>query len=195
MDVRTVSLLANTPVRFRVPHRFFMLTRTSAALEVRKLAPNTLSQVGEIGRDVEAPYKYFPLNPSDESERWGGFELLSTVAQDVRIAVSDSAGDYARFGTLVELDPGATLQTVADVTAIGAGANVSLVAANATRRAVHITSLAANTTNLRIGDTNTTTTRGLQLAPGMTLTLNTRAQVFGRSESGTCSVSVLEELA
>jgi hypothetical protein len=196
VDVRTITLTANVPARFRVPHRFFMLTQTGAALEVRKLAAGTLSLVGEIGRDVEAGYKYFPVNPADDSERWGGFELLSTSTQDVTVAVSDSAGDYARLVQVFEVDPGNSLATAADVATIGNAANVSIVAANATRRAVHVTALASNTVNLRVGDTNITTSRGLQLQPGMTLTLNTRAELFARAESGSNQgVSILEELA
>jgi hypothetical protein len=197
VDVRPITLVANVPNRQRIPHRFFMLIETGAALEVRKLERLSLAVTGEVGRNVEAGYKYFPVNPADDSERWGGFELLSTVSQDVTVAISDSAGDYARLVQVFEVDPGNTLGTAADVATIGDAANVSVVAANATRRAVHVTALGSNTVNLRVGDTNITGSRGLQLQPGMTLTLNTRAQVFARAEAGGSNqgVSILEELA
>jgi hypothetical protein len=197
MDVRTITLAANTPYRAEIPFRFFMLIRTGAALQVTFLASGSRSPIGEIGRDVEAGYKRFPINPSDEGERWGGFILTSTTAQDVTVGVSDSAGDYNRLVQVFELDPGDTLNTAADVATIGDAANVSVIAANASRRVVHITALASNTVNLRIGDTNITGARGLQLQPGMTLSINTRAQIFARAEAGGTNqgVSIAEEVA
>lgn len=194
MDVRTIELTAGVPVRQRIPHRFFMLISTGAALQVSKLAHGTLSLTGEVGRNVEAGFKYFPLNPANESERWGGYELLSAFDQSVAVAVSDFAGDYARLVQVFELNPGATLASVADVTTIGAAA-VLLTAASATVKRVHVKALLANTAPIRVGDNAITAARGLELQPGEGVTIQTAGAVYAirASGAGDQSASMLQE--
>lgn len=87
------------------------------------------------------------------------------------------------------------LLTAADQ-ATAAGSNTSIAAANANRRQIIIQNVDA-TDAVRIGDTNITTTRGLRLAAGESVTLGDTdllltEQIFARAEANTPSVAVTE---
>lgn len=194
MDVRTIELTAGVPARFHEPFRFFMLVEAAAAIDVEFLSPKSLSKTGEKGRSVQAGYKKFPLDPTDPSREWGGFVLLSAGSQSVRVGTSADAGDYGNFTQNVLAAISDSLTSTADVTNI-AGSAVQLLAANTGRRKVHVTALESNDAKLRVGDSAITTTRGLPLAPGLTLTLETTAAVYAIRESGSSNLgaALLEE--
>lgn len=81
------------------------------------------------------------------------------------------------------------LNSVADVT-LTAATQIAIIAANTSRRGVIITNIGANVA--RIGDaTNTSATRGAQLLPAQSITLETLDAIDGFSAAGS-SVSVLE---
>ncbi len=194
MDVGPYLLTANVPSRLAIPFRFFMLVEASAPISVEFLARGSLSKTGEVGRSVEAGYKKFPLDPTDVNARWGGVVLTSTSTQTVRIGFSDDAGDYGNFVQNVLAAISDALTSTPDVTTI-AGTALEIKAANAGRRKIHVTAHTDNDSALRIGDSAITTSRGLRLGAGLTLTLETTAAVYAIRESGSNnqSVSILEE--
>lgn len=108
----------------------------------------------------------------------GNVEIVNPIAgvQDVEITKSDS------------------LSTAADVS-LGAGATSQVIAANAGRRELLVTNLAANVETLRVGDSNAGAARGLEVAPGQTITMHTTAAVHAYNPGGSAqSVGVLEVL-
>lgn len=179
MDVRDIVLTANTPARQAIPHRFFMLIEAASPVELRKLSVGSLSYSGERGRSVEAGYKYFPLDATDPRERWGGFELESTVTQTVRVGVSDSAGDYARLVQLFEQELADGLDDVADVTVSNTA--VQLLPSNANRTKAIITNSSAEP--MRVGKQATVATnRGVRVDGGQSITLHTKAAIYAIRE-------------
>jgi len=70
----------------------------------------------------------------------------------------------------------AAIQTTAD-TSVSAGATTEIIAANSSRKTVVIENLdAANT--VRWGDSNAGASRGLRIAPGVPVSIDTRAGVY-----------------
>lgn len=84
------------------------------------------------------------------------------------------------------------IATVADV-ALAAGVATQIVAANVARRAVVVKNLAGNLQTMRIGDAVAGAARGLELAPGETISIDSGAAVYGYNPGGAAeSVSVME---
>ncbi len=84
------------------------------------------------------------------------------------------------------------IATVADV-ALAAGAATQIVAANAGRRAVIVKNLATNLQTMRIGDAAVGAARGVELAPGEAIVIDSGAAIYGYNPGGAAeSVSVLE---
>jgi hypothetical protein len=191
VDVRSITLAPNEPVRQQIPFRFFMLLETGAPLEVRFLAAASLSKTGEVGRAVEAGYKKWPLNPADERERWGGYELVSTVLQTVRVGVSESQADYARLVQVFELELAADFATQDDEAVTTTAAEV--IAANADRTKL-IVQHVGGAGVVRLGDDQITDTRGGQLRPNGAYTVHAKGALYARTESGTATLAFLEEV-
>ena len=70
------------------------------------------------------------------------------------------------------------IATVADVVVVAAAAAAVCLAANANRMSTLITSLQANTQVVRIGDSNTGAARGIELAPGESVEIDTTAPIY-----------------
>lgn len=84
-----------------------------------------------------------------------------------------------------------TLTTAADEAL--STASEQIFAANTARKHAIIQNLeAAGGNNVRVGDSNVTTTRGIRLAPGESVTLETTAAIHAIAEAGTPSVSRVE---
>ena len=191
MDVRTIELTANDRIPVKTPGRFFMLITADSPVTVR--FKRAFSTFREVARDVEAGYQSFPGDWRDEDDRFDGVEITSAVAQTVTIGISDRAADYRRVVGVFQIQQPNTITTTADVTVTGAATGVQVVAANANRRKLIIQNVHASE-NVRVGDSNITSTRGIRLVPGASITLDTTAEVRAIREGGVDStVSVLEE--
>ena len=76
----------------------------------------------------------------------------------------------------------------------GGGAPTQLVAANLNRISVTLQADKANDQNVRIGDSNASITRGIQLAAGEAITINSTAAVYGIEEAvGVNLINIIEE--
>ena len=84
----------------------------------------------------------------------------------------------------VTLSKATVLGTIADVTVVAGAAAAQVVPTNADAVSVGICSLQANTQNIRIGDTNTGAARGIEIAPGETIVLDTTAPIFAYTAAG-----------
>ncbi len=69
------------------------------------------------------------------------------------------------------------LQTTADQT-VNSNSSGLIVAANNDRKEVIISNLADNGGKMRIGDSNVSSTRGVELSPGQSITLTTTAAIY-----------------
>jgi hypothetical protein len=78
----------------------------------------------------------------------------------------------------INITKASVLDTIADV-ALGATATTQILAANAARRITLITNLSANIQTFRIGDAATGAARGVELAPGESVSLETTEAIYG----------------
>jgi hypothetical protein len=132
---------------------------------------------------------------SDDGER-GGQDVRAflyavddaTPAQAVRLRAS-AAGSLITSAGAAQAPP--TLTTAADVI-LGTIAPSSLFAQNNDRVQAIIQSLATNTDQVRIGENQINSTRGIELSPGDSVTLATTAQIFGRAVTGAPQVTRTE---
>ncbi len=84
----------------------------------------------------------------------------------------------------IQSSPKATaLNTAANVT-LAVGATTQIVGSLSTRLSVIITNLATNTQTFRIGDANAGASRGIELAPGESIEIETTAAVYGYNPGG-----------
>lgn len=97
------------------------------------------------------------------------------------------SGEAGKWSNLDISTPG-TLVTTADVT-LTAATKVTILAANSDRREALIQVDAAT----RIGDTNTGAARGVEVAAGGSIILDTTAEIFGYcAAGGTATVTEIE---
>ena len=189
MDVRSIALSAGVPTRITVPGRFFILVETGEALDVQFERRN--GRLGQVGRDVEAGFKVFPGDWSDPRDfNFDAVVLTSTNAQTIRYGISAFAADYAATLGVVQIQQPNSGATAIDATA-GVASSV-IAAANASRRKIHIQNVGAN--NARVAPGTVTATRGVQLAPGQSVTFETTAAINAIREGGSdTTLSITEE--
>ena len=188
MRVESQTLVANQRTQFRIPGRFFLLIQASTGIDVEFRRNKSLLR--EKATDVVGGYKSFPGDWSDPDDNtFDEFDLTSAIGQTIIYGVSESAGDYSFLRTLVQIEQPNTIVTVVDITV--AGVVVTLAAANAGRREVHIQNVGAG--NIRVGDTNVAAARGIQLTPGQAVTLTTTAEIRAIREAVNSTASVTEE--
>lgn len=163
MEVRKVALAAGVPVRIDTPGRFFMLTDTSAPLDVEFIKSQSLTR--EKASEVEEGYQSKPdptLGP-EVDQSFDGIRLTSPTAQTVQYAISARSGDYTKIGINVEIEQPNTIRTVADITVSTTA--VVVLAADSNRKHGTIRNTSAN--NIRLGDqANVAAGRGYQLRGG-----------------------------
>lgn len=188
MEVRSYDLSAGVNHRFDRAAKFFMLIETGGPVTVRFL--KNRSRTREVATAVEAGYISKPGDWRDPEDRFDGFELQSTSSQTVRVGISDREGDYRRALSLVQVDQPNTLTTTADATAGAAAAEI--VAANSNRRKLILQNVSVN--DARVGDSNVAAARGILLAAGASITLDTTAAVYAIRTGGTdATIAILEE--
>lgn len=193
MHVVSHPLVANQRTRIHHPGRFFILIETGAALDVT--FELNRSGIGEVGKDVQAGYKRFPGDWSNLDE--GNFDtvvLTSAIAQTVVIGISQTAADYTRVVSVVQVEQPSTIVTTDDVT-VGVAVG-TIIAANTSRRQLILRALKANSGTIRVGETGiVAASRGTYLDAGDVLVLDTTAEVRGIATAAGQIVSIFEEQA
>lgn len=118
---------------------------------------------------------------------------LHGSANSVRVLVGYIQWVSAKLTGAVNAQPVTSGELVSLADAVVTNATKLVIAnANADRRELHIHNPAGGG-SLRIGDTNITASRGIELLAGQTLILATGAQVSARNDSGaSITISLLE---
>lgn len=116
--------------------------------------------------------------------------IKSASAQTVKLAVTGGEFVVSRIAGQVAVVPPADLSTNADQTLTADTATV-IAAADTTRREIMIRAPKTNTVNIRIGDSNVGSARGIEVEPGQTMVLNTAAAVYGYPDGDDADVQVL----
>lgn len=101
--------------------------------------------------------------------------LLSATSQEVTVVLGFGYYDDSR--TEVNLEAPNSIESVADVTV---GVAATLILAGDTRREhalIHVPSTASN--SIRVGDNAVTATRGVEVEPGQTATLQASDAIYG----------------
>ena len=148
----------------------FLLLESTADVDIIFFGPNKERFEEAIGMDEGLSVKF--------KDGFSSVEITSATAQTVKVGISSHA--TAEYGKLPDLSieaPGDFI-SVADVT-LNNGTITMLLAANTSRRKVMITSLVANAVEMRVGDSNTTASRGTPLQPGETCEIETQGAVYG----------------
>lgn len=188
MDIRPLTLTANTAVQINQPGRVFLLVEAGSALDVTLVKDR--SPVREVARGVTQGYKSKPLNPADPEDSFDAIRFLSTTNQTIRIGVSSRDADIELLlGTVAVEQPNAGT-TTADQT-VGA-VQSTIAAANTSRKNIIVQNTHASN-NIRVGIGTVTATRGLQLQPGMSATFVTTAAIVAiREGAADGTVAVVE---
>lgn len=119
--------------------------------------------------------------------------VILSIGDGTQKSSSKVGGAVAISGT-VDLSKSDALSTAADLS-VAAGVQALVIAANANRRELILTSLAANAGDFRVGDINTAAARGTPLRPGDAITLTTTAAVYAfNTHTAAMSIAITEVL-
>lgn len=191
MRVESQTLVANQRTPFRIPGRFFLLIAAGSAIDIEFRRNKSLLR--EKATNVEAGYKSFPGDWSDpDDNRFDEFVLTSASAQSITFGVSESAGDYARVISVVDIVQPSTLTDTADI-AVGTGAATLVRAADATHRSVIFKNIGAGA--VRIGSASVTATRGHQLGIGESIVFTATGNIRAVAESIASTLTKTIEVA
>jgi hypothetical protein len=165
------TFTAATPKQFEIPGNYFFLDSLPGGL-----ATVRFSRSGRL----------LPEDLTDVMAGWyaaptGGFdavEITSSLTQAVSFYIARGQVGSNVFSGNVAVSKPTTIDTVADV-ALGAGVATQIVPLDAARRQALITNLQANVNIIRVGDANVGAARGVQVAPGQTITLDGTEAIFG----------------
>lgn len=147
MKVIQQILQAGVRTEFAEPGRFFMLTDASQC-DVEFIRRGAIAP--EKATAVQTGYKSFPGDWRDvDANRFDGFAITSVATQTIEIAISENAGDYLRFVSVVQLAQPTSGTTSADQS-IDDG-DTDTINGDSTYRAMYITADPTNTGYLRVG--------------------------------------------
>ena len=150
----------------------FLLLASSADVDVTFFGPNKehLDEAKGIKQGLSVKYK----------DGFSSVEITSAVIQTIKIGISSIAS--AEYNQLPDLSIEAPAEfiSIADVS-LNNGSITTLLAANTSRRKTMISSLVANIVEIRVGDSNTTASRGTPLQPGETCEIETQGAIYAFS--------------
>lgn len=172
---------------------FFVLMSTSAGVDVQFIKNGT--SIDEDAESVEEGFSVRPVRPADGGLAFERVKITSAILQTVKLAISKGGGDYNALAGAVSATPvvATGLLTTSDKL-LGAAATTSIIAANANRREVLITNKSTNTASIRVGDASAGATRGIEVQPGQTASIESTAEVFAYSVPAQ-SVGILEVIS
>jgi len=172
-------------------------------------ATDTTTEI-EIAVQQNIPSSYEKLKKNSIIKEGNGFDRIyvTNTAQankTVRLIISEGPEDYdvdnPSIGTIdavgsiddpVEVAAHSTLVTTAD-DSIAANTTEQVLAINLDRKEAIITNLYANTDSVRVGDSSTGATRGVELSPGQSITLQVTAAIYVHNTKASAqSVAILE---
>jgi len=119
-----------------------------------------------------------------QADEW--IEFLTAVEGPDQIQIENPGASLLQL----VLAKATVFETAVDVTLNFAAAAVQVLAANPNRRAAIFCSLGVNPNLIRIGDAATTMTRGIELAPGESVTIETTEAIFADCEVANCDLSI-----
>lgn len=135
------------------------------------------------------------LQPDDQFKK---LEVINDSGASLTVQLEIGFGDVQSNtvtvgGTLAaEIQAHDTLVSAAD-DSIAANTTEQVLAANTDRKEALISNLASNTDPIRIDDSNTDATQGIEVLPGSTVTLQTKSAIFVHNTKGSAqSVGILE---
>lgn len=182
MPLHTIAFGAGQQVRLPGGN-FLRLLTANNPVKVEYVRAGTILE-HETADGVLAGYGGRPPRREGQPRAFDEVRVTSATAQTVELLILQGEADYQRSVGSVTVTRGAGYTDAVDVS-MAAGARTAIVAANAARRRVHITNLAAGAATLRIGGSATAAAnRGTPLAPGETLTLETTAAIAGWNPGG-----------
>lgn len=144
-----------------------------------------------VGIGVSFPQKFERVRVENPNAGSVTFQIAIAVGHiaDDRLNVSGSIN-----AVITSLPVPTGLQSTADKSLAGT-ATTQIIAANSARTAVTITNLDGNASIIRVGDSNAGASRGVQLAPGQSMTLETEDAVHAYNPGSAQSVGIVEVLA
>lgn len=194
----TRTLANGEEYRIPVEGATIYMQSTTAALIVTARRTQRDRQGNQSGRElannVSLPDKgILQWNRGDRGgEYFDEVTIRNESGGSVNFVADIGYGDISDPPSAVSTQVPNSQSSTADATAGAAAAEI--VAANANRRRVHIGANGNNTQYVRIGDSNITATRGVQLGPGMAITIEGTQAIYAiREAAGTVDIWILEE--
>lgn len=171
MNTYSQVLLANVPIVLP-GGEVFQLIEAAAACDITFYGDN--NRPISTARGVMSGLKVRPKEP------FRNVSIVSATGQTIKAAIGDGDGEYNR--TAGEVDSNAVIpagfEGETDV-ALTNGAATLVAAANASRAEITITSILANTVEIRVGgQTTAAADKGTPLQPGESMTIETTAAIY-----------------
>jgi len=167
----TENFAAGVAIPFHMPGNFFYLDAVPGGFVTVRL----FKDGRPLREDLENVVAGWWASPKE------GFDLVeitSSLTQALSFYIARGQVGSNVFSGVVSATKPTTIDTVADV-ALGAGAATQILPADAARRQALITNLQANANVIRVGDAAVTAARGVEVAPGQTITLDGTEAIFG----------------
>jgi len=174
LSIKEYAIAAGATLEIQRKGRFFQLMQASSSVAI--VFKRNHSAIG----NVDAVPEGFRWGPLAEENYFDAVEITSAAAQTVSIAISAVAEAQLQriVGNITaSLSKAATLDSLAD-DSIAATSTELVAAADSDRRAIMVTNLAANTDEVRVGDSGTGATNGVPVQPGETVTVETSAAIY-----------------
>lgn len=183
---QTTTIAAGGSVTLPIVGNYFHCIRST-------LATFEVAIDGEYGGEMEAG-RGFDL---PDGETYKSLHLVNTDgANPLTVTFNYGRGSYrdAKLqvsGSIETSLAGSAFPSTADVP-LGATATTQILAANTSRKEVLVSNLAANPATIRVGDVNAGAGRGVEVAPGQTITVNTTAAIYAYNPGAAQNVGVVE---
>ena len=190
------TLQANQKVDINVRGTTIFLRSATGEIEVRARSTNVGDRSGEsyalnmlAAEEWNHAQEFDSLEITDKSGAANTIELYIGYGR-----YRKPVPDIVNVSTNVPASDNISTPAAVDPVDAGGGSPTSLIAANSQRISVTLQADKANDQNVRIGDSNTSTTRGIQLAAGEAITINSTDEIFGIEEAaGTNLINIIEE--
>lgn len=116
-----------------------------------------------------------------------------TTSADQTIKIATGFGRVDTTATNVTVANATVVDTLVDV-ALAAAVTTLIAAADASRRAILISNLTGNVSDIRVGDSNAGAARGSQVGVGQTITLEGTEAIYGYSATlQSVSVTIIKD--
>jgi hypothetical protein len=191
------TLAANQKVDINVRGTTIFLRSATGEIKVRARSTNVGDRSGE-----SYELNMLAAEEWNHAQEFDSLEVTDNSGADNTIEMYIGYGRYRKpipdivnVSTNVPASDDINTPAAVDPVDAGGGSPTQLVAANANRISITLQADKANDQIVRVGDSNTSTTRGIQLEAGEAVTINSTDAIYGIEEAaGANLINIIEEV-